>query len=208
MPIFPSKWNAATAKKQNVARKSWAASFPVEIESASHSTVFFARSIYVTFTHILASRRLMPQTLFKERIIDGNFRAYVMDKSKILGGRLIQKFKGVAEAIEQQYLRELMLIVSPTEDDYTDVIEMYTWRMRYDTDGEPQAELLSSDGTVMATLRSRGIQYLKKQTVKLLRTIRTICVDKLSPLPPGSSPAIRITYTDRLSGTGISPFPR
>uniref|UniRef100_A0A0K0D8G7 HORMA domain-containing protein n=1 Tax=Angiostrongylus cantonensis TaxID=6313 RepID=A0A0K0D8G7_ANGCA len=47
---------------------------------------------------------------------------------------------GVTEAIEQRYLCELMLVVTPTNNDLRDVIEMYTWSMGYDVDGELQAE--------------------------------------------------------------------
>lgn len=70
----------------------------------------------------------------------GQLRAYVMDGTEVLGARLIQKFKGVTHALEHQYLRELILVVSASEDDENDAIEMYTWRLRYDSDGEPHAE--------------------------------------------------------------------
>ncbi|KJH53169.1 HORMA domain protein [Dictyocaulus viviparus] len=160
--------------------------------------------MYIAFTHILSSRRLLPQNVFKKRNIDGNdrcvegyLRAYVMDTKEILGARLVQKFKGVTTAVEQRYLRELILVVSPTNEDMNDAIEMYTWTMRYDIDGDPQAELRRADGTVMAALRFRGMQYLKKQTAELLRMIRALCRDTLAPLPTGASAVIRITYTDR-----------
>ncbi|VDM53110.1 unnamed protein product [Angiostrongylus costaricensis] len=120
-----------------------------------------------------------------------------MNSSEPLGARLVQKFQGVTEAIEQRYLRELMLVVSPTEEDWKDAIEMYTWILRYDVDGEPQAELRQPDGTVMAALKFRGMQHLKKQTTELLLLIRTLCRDTLPPLPAGASAVIRITYTER-----------
>ncbi|VDM62671.1 unnamed protein product [Angiostrongylus costaricensis] len=69
--------------------------------------------------------------------------------------------------------------------------------MRYDVDGEPQAELNQPDGTVMAALRFRGVQHLKRQTKELLLLLRTLCRDMPTPLPVGASAAIRITYTDR-----------
>ncbi|VDM63193.1 unnamed protein product [Angiostrongylus costaricensis] len=89
------------------------------------------------------------------------------------------------KAIEQRYLRELMLVITPTNEDLLDAIEMYTWRMRYDVDGEPQAEL------------RQGLQYLKRQTIELLLLLRVLCRDTLTPLPAGPSSMIRITYTDR-----------
>lgn len=74
-------------------------------------------------------------------VFSGDLRAYVMDTSEVLGARLVQKFKGVNHAVEHRYLRELMLVVSATEEDEKDAIEMYTWRLRYDVDGNPEAEL-------------------------------------------------------------------
>ncbi|KIH51643.1 HORMA domain protein [Ancylostoma duodenale] len=167
--------------------------------------------MYITFSHILASRRLMPTNVFKKRTIDdhieivicpctyvlGDLRAYVMNSAELLGGRFVQKFKGVNEALERRYLRELILVVSASEEDDKDAIEMYTWRLRYDADGDPRAELRQADGTVMAALRFRGMQYLKKQVTELLLMIRTLCRETLSPLPAGASSALRITYNDR-----------
>ncbi|KAL6743758.1 hypothetical protein Aduo_016764 [Ancylostoma duodenale] len=183
--------------KKEIDRKSWAATFPDELNHFSESTVFIARCMYITFSHILASRRLMPTNVFKKRTIDGDLRAYVMNSAELLGGRFVQKFKGVNEALERRYLRELILVVSASEDDDEDAIEMYTWRLRYDADGDPRAELRQADGTVMAALRFRGMQYLKKQVTELLLMIRTLCRETLSPLPAGASSALRITYNDR-----------
>uniref|UniRef100_A0A0K0D2A1 HORMA domain-containing protein n=1 Tax=Angiostrongylus cantonensis TaxID=6313 RepID=A0A0K0D2A1_ANGCA len=139
----------------------------------------------------------MPIDLFCKMGIAGKLHVFVMNPSELLGARLVQKFQGVTEALEQRYLRELMLVVSPTEEDWKDAIEMYTWIMRYDVDGEPQAELQQPDGTVMAALRFRGMQHLKKQTTELLLSLKALCVDTLPPLPAGASAVIRITYTDR-----------
>ncbi|KAE9412090.1 hypothetical protein Angca_007961, partial [Angiostrongylus cantonensis] len=129
--------------------------------------------------------------------IAGNLRAYVMDSSEILGARLLKKFKGVAETIEQRYLRELTLVVSPTEEDWCDAIEIYTWRMHYNADGEPQAELQQSDGAVVPALRFKGDQFVKKQTTELLKSLSRLCSCALNPLPVGASATMRITYTNR-----------
>ncbi|KAE9420246.1 hypothetical protein Angca_009507 [Angiostrongylus cantonensis] len=196
MSPFATKSDPVVQKRE-IDRNSWAASFPDDIGNASRSTMFISRCIYIAFSHILASRRLLPQNVFKKRNIHRKLRVYVMNSSEILGARLVQKFRGVTDAIKQCYLRELTLVVSPTNEDVNDAIEMYTWRMRYDVDGEPQAELLQPDGTVMAALRFRGLQYLKKQTTELLLLLRILCRDTLSPLPAGASAVIRIAYTDR-----------
>ncbi|EPB73838.1 HORMA domain protein [Ancylostoma ceylanicum] len=127
----------------------------------------------------------------------GDLRAYVMNSAELLGGRFVQKFKGVNEALERRYLRELILVVTATEDSDKDAIEVYSWRLRYDVDGDPRAELTQADGTIMAALRFRGMQYLKKQVAELLLMIRTLCRETLSPLPAGVSSALRITYNER-----------
>ncbi|KAJ1351300.1 hypothetical protein KIN20_007286 [Parelaphostrongylus tenuis] len=177
--------------------RAWAATFPDRIGDVSESVLFFSRCVYVAFSNILASRQLLPQNIFKERSIDGDLCAYVMDTSEILGARLAQKFRGVSEAIALHYLREVTLIVTSSIESVTDVIETYTWRMRYDFDGEPQAELLEADGTVLPALQFRGMQHLKKQTAQLLIAISTLCQELMKPLPPGASAFIGITYTDR-----------
>ncbi|VDO25509.1 unnamed protein product [Haemonchus placei] len=90
-----------------------------------------------------------------------------------------------------------MLVISPREDDETDAIEIHCWRLRYDADGDPLAELRQADGTVMAALRFKGMHCLKKQVAELLQTIRTLCKGTLGALPPEASATLRITYTDR-----------
>uniref|UniRef100_A0A0K0DCL8 HORMA domain-containing protein n=1 Tax=Angiostrongylus cantonensis TaxID=6313 RepID=A0A0K0DCL8_ANGCA len=185
--------------------RAWAATFPDNIGNISQSTMFITRCIYVAFSHVLACRKLLPDNTFKKRNIDGMFykdqfcklRAYVMNSSEVLGARLVEKFRGVTIAIEQRYLRELTLVVSGTEEDLNDAIEMYTWRMRYDIDGEPEAELRQPDGTVMARLQFKGMEYLKKQTTELLLMLRALCGSALTSLPAGATSALRITYTDR-----------
>ncbi|VDM55231.1 unnamed protein product [Angiostrongylus costaricensis] len=74
---------------------------------------------------------------------------------------------------------------------------MYTWRMHYNVDGEPQAELRQPDGTVMTALRFRGLEFLKKQTANFLLLIKLLCREMLTPLPAGTSAALCLTYTDR-----------
>ncbi|KAK5971868.1 HORMA domain-containing protein [Trichostrongylus colubriformis] len=188
------------AARQNPTRtvdnRSWGATFPEEVNTWSDSQTFISRCMYISLCHIIANRKLLPQNNFKKRNIDGSTRAYVMNSSEILGARFIQKFKGVTEALSKKYLREIILVVSPTEDDENDAIEMYCWRVRYADDGEPFAELKQADGTVMAALRFRGMQYLKKQVADLLLTIRSLC-KTLGELPPGAFATMRITYTDR-----------
>ncbi|VDM75266.1 unnamed protein product [Strongylus vulgaris] len=199
MPPFAAavKKNPYRKEIDKKSRFQWAATFPEDVEGLSESTVFITRCMYITFSHILSCRRLMPSNVFKKRTIDGDLRAYVMDTSELLGARFVQKFKGINSAVEKGYLHELMLVVTPTEEDDKDAIEMYTWRMRYDIDGDPQAELRMGDGTVMAALRFQGMQHLKKQVTELLLMLRALCRELLSPLPPTASSALRITYTDR-----------
>ncbi|EYC09393.1 hypothetical protein Y032_0060g3090 [Ancylostoma ceylanicum] len=192
--------------KKEIDRKSWAATFPEELNHFSESTIFISRCMYITFSHILASRRLLPANVFKKRTIDGDLRAYVMNSAELLGGRFVQKFKGVNEALERRYLRELILVVTATEDSDKDAIEVYSWRLRYDVDGDPRAELTQADGTIMAALRFRGMQYLKKQVAELLLMIRTLCRETLSPLPAGVSSALRITYNELSVGTRVFAF--
>uniref|UniRef100_A0A7I4Y946 HORMA domain-containing protein n=1 Tax=Haemonchus contortus TaxID=6289 RepID=A0A7I4Y946_HAECO len=177
--------------------RSWGATFPEDVDTWSDSKKFISRCMYVAFCHIIASRGLLPSNNFKKRQIDGDLRAYVMNSHEVLGARFVQKFKGVSEAIDKKYLRELMLVISPREDDENDAIEIHCWRLRYDADGDPLAELRQADGTVMAALRFKGMHCLKKQVAELLQTIRTLCKGTLGALPPEASATLRITYTDR-----------
>ncbi|CAJ0589658.1 unnamed protein product [Cylicocyclus nassatus] len=195
MPPFAAGVKKNPFRKE--VNKTWSGTFPENVDGLIESTTFITRCMYITFCHILACRRLMPSNVFKKRIIDGDLRAYVMDTTELLGARFVQKFKGINSAVEKGYLQELMLVVSPTDEDDMDAIELYTWRMRYDTDGDPQAELTLPDGTVMAALRFQGMQFLKNQVTELLLALRALCRESLSPLPPTASAAVRITYTDR-----------
>ncbi|KAK6758909.1 hypothetical protein RB195_016253 [Necator americanus] len=183
--------------KRSIDRKSWVATFPEEISNLSESTIFITRCMYIVFCHILASRRLLPTKVFKKRTIDGDVRAYVMDTNELLGARLMQKFKGVTDAVKQSYLHELILVVSTSEENDKDAIETYMWRMRYIADGDPEAELIHPDGRIMAALRFRGMERLKKELIELLLMIRTLCRETLGPLPAGASSALRITYNQR-----------
>ncbi|WKX99939.1 hypothetical protein Q1695_014647 [Nippostrongylus brasiliensis] len=177
--------------------KQWAGTFPEEITSRSQSNTFVCRMMYISFCHIISSRMLLPKNCFRRRTIDGSLRAYVMDSNEILGGRLIQKFKGITKAVEHQYLRELILVVSAKEEEENDAIEVFIWRVRYDVDGDPQVELRQPDGTVMTALRFKGMAHLKKQVAEILNMIRILCRETLAPLPAGASATLRITYTDR-----------
>ncbi|KAK6010035.1 hypothetical protein OSTOST_24977 [Ostertagia ostertagi] len=99
--------------------------------------------MYIAFCHIIASRGLLPSSNFKKRTLD--------------------------DAVDQQYLRELMLVVSPTEHDENDAIEVYCWRMRYDADGEPQAELRQNTALEKASSRVDA-----QDKIAMQRTIRAL----------------------------------
>lgn len=50
-------------------------------------------------------------------------------------------FRGVANAIELGYLKELMIVVSKNPDDSNDAFEVFTWSMFYDGEGGCSAAL-------------------------------------------------------------------
>ncbi|VDM64162.1 unnamed protein product [Angiostrongylus costaricensis] len=92
---------------------------------------------------------------------------------------------------------KLTLVVNSTKEDSKNAIEIYTWTMHYDFDGEPRAELRQPDGTVTAALPFRGMEHLKKQTAELLHLIKLLCREMLTPLAPGASAMLRIAYTNK-----------
>lgn len=54
----------------------------------------------------------------------------------------MKKFRGIAEAITEEYLEEAILAISVNKNDDDDVIEVFKYKIAYNSNGKPTAEIL------------------------------------------------------------------
>ncbi|CAI4224511.1 unnamed protein product [Auanema sp. JU1783] len=192
--------------------KDWNATFPSSFDCKDESDLFMSRCLYVAFSHILESRRLIPPEVFKKRTIEDVVKTYVMNLKHPLGLRIANKFRGAGEAIKAGYMDTFVLVISENGQNPDDAIEVYTWKMHYNEDGTCSASLSSRDQEALANIVYTGPESVRKQTRALLQRVRFVCRNLLSSLPDDVCPSFRITYTKNTpkgyQAEGFKPHPR
>ncbi|CAI4224398.1 unnamed protein product [Auanema sp. JU1783] len=192
--------------------KDWNATFPSTFDRKEESDLFMSRCLYVAFSHILESRRLVPPEVFKKRTIEDVVKTYVMNLKHPLGLRIANKFRGAGEAIKAGYMDTFVLVISENRDNPDDAIEVYTWKMNYNEDGTCTASLSSRDQEALANISYNGPESVRKQTRALLQRVRYVCRSLLGQLPEDVCPSFRITYTKNApkgyQAEGFKPHPK
>ncbi|CAD6192743.1 unnamed protein product [Caenorhabditis auriculariae] len=167
------------------------------IEGSSESTnIFLSNCIYVTCCAILRGRKLFNEKAFEPLKVSDTVKSYVMNQTTSMGAKVFKKFHGIQEAIENRYLRNLALIVGTGEDEDS-AIEAFTWKVYYDQEGRPHADLegvVENDRKELGKIGYEGPANLKKQFLSIITHLDHLFTT-LSPLPLDAVPSFRLAYS-------------
>ncbi|KAK6107099.1 HORMA domain family protein [Brugia pahangi] len=173
-------------KKRSRKGLNWEATFPDE-PVGEKSRSFLQRVVFITASHILYTRGLLPVKCFKKRQIE-KWKFYVV-RAEAEGKDIVHGLKGVMEAIEFAYLRDFIIMVA-------------------DRDREDEYEALEihriTKGEKVAAIKYTGITQARKQFFHLIRRV-TAYKNMMDPLPQNICTIFKLTYYDERTPSNYEP---
>jgi len=183
---------SATPTPINAVAKTWAQTFPKQVESAEQSLKFVQKLLAVGVSSVAYLRNTFPEEAFKPGKALGKVPIRMLKSTNPIkeAGCLAAYILSAMEAIGQKFLRELHLIIHH-DGNLNTVLEVYTFRITYPEDGNVLLEVgVERDG-------SREVRQanIKKDTVSLLQSLLDH-TQGLPPLPDNCFITVDLTYYD------------
>ncbi|CAG9530349.1 unnamed protein product [Cercopithifilaria johnstoni] len=179
-------WMELVQKKRSGKGLNWEATFPDE-PIGEKSRSFLQRVVFITASHILYTRDLLPAKCFKKRQIE-KWKFYVV-RAEAEGKDIVHSLKGVMEAIEFAYLRDFIIMVA-------------------DRDRKDEYEALEvhriTKGEKVATIKYTGIVQARKQFFHLIRRVSAYG-NIMGPLPQNICTIFKLTYYDEKTPMNYEP---
>lgn len=176
----------------------WDQTFPNEIESEKNSATFVHRFINITAAFILDKRGLLEDKCFKTRNIE-KLQMPTFCKEHPISSRLKEKIDALKEAISNKYLLEFAVVFYRKPDE-EDVIEVYSFRLMYGSEGEIRLSIdtgLGSDAYSqnLTTATFTDLTTTKKYFVDTIRKLHR-CIKHLDSFPEETDASFRIAFTE------------
>ena len=190
-------------KVENSAKQSdWSKVFPQKISNCNQSTTFVKKLLRSSISNIVYLRNIFEEDAFADKSLSGLKLKILKEKS---GNEKAETFAswlvGAFDAIERNYLRELVFFIYLDEDKPEDVHEKYTYKFNYN-DGEAEIEMTGDDK--VGGKQSMDMKSIQETTRALLRSI-LVTTQALQPLPDSAYLAIKLTYYDEVTPKDYEP---
>jgi meiosis-specific protein HOP1 len=181
-------------------QSSWSKMFPSKLETESNSAQFVKKLLAVAVSNITYLRSMFPEDAYANKSLD-KLPLKILKQNNVCedAGTLASWLIGAFDAIENKYLKELMLIVSQDPDVPDEVHEMYTFRFSYPSGlATFEVGLQGGDG------RNITLETTQKSTQSLLRRV-LVLTQGLTPLPASAHVSMKLTYFDEVTPTDYEP---
>ena len=193
MSAVSQKMRVANAKKTKMETGNWSKMFPHKVDTNTKSLAFTKKLLAVSVSNITYLRSMFPEEAYADRSMDG-IPLKILKENNIIqeAGTLAGWLVGVFEALEKQYLREMMLIVLEDPNQPEKVHEMYTYRFSYPNGNVACQMLQGEDQKVLQKVQPNSVY---SSTVSLLRSV-IMTTQTLGPLPASSFLSMKLSYYD------------
>jgi meiosis-specific protein HOP1 len=174
--------------------------FPSKLETEVKSAQFVKKLVAVAVSNITYIRSMFPEDAYANKSLDKlPLKILKQNNACEEAGTLASWLVGAFDAIENKYLKELMLIVHQDPTVLDVVHEMYTFRFSYPSGlATCEVGLQGGDG------RNIALENVKKSTQSLLRTVLEL-TQGLAPLPASAHVSMKLTYYDQVTPTDYEP---
>lgn len=194
----------STAQMQRTQEKTntWSAIFPNETLTEQQSTLFVKKLVAVAVSNIAYLRAIFPEHTFGDRCIEDLNLKILRDDSSCPGAcQVIKWVKGCFDAIEKKYLRMLIIGIYVDPEDPDTVIESYTFKFSYTSNGEGGIDIYRNDKKISSAYSATET---KKATIRLLRTI-VVLTQTLKSLPDDVMMTMKLLYFDDVTPNDYEP---
>ena len=190
------------AQKNLIQSGNWSKTFPAKIETQTKSCVFVKKLLTVSISNITYLRSMFPEDAYANRSMDGLPLKILREKNKCEdAGTLARWLVGAFEALEKNYLKELLLIIYLDSACPDKVYEMYSFKFSY-PGGQVSCQVLQ--GEEMKEVQAVHPNDVYRSTQQLLRSIIQL-TQGLKPLPSSAFLSMKLTYYDEVTPEDYEP---
>jgi len=204
MTLTAQKVRSKTSE-QKTQVSNWNKLFPNKVDTRSKSLMFVKKLLTVSLSNITYLRGMFPEDAFANRSLDKLPLKILREDSNCKEAEEVSKWlKGAFEAIEKQYLRELMFVVyDKTVDDEKSgqIGEVYTFKFSYPGD-EVTCDLYQ--GKEQKKVEVVDHDSVKQSTQLLLRRL-LLLTQNLGELPARLALDMILTYYDEKTPKDYEP---
>jgi len=192
--------------EQKTQVSNWNKLFPNKVDTRSKSLMFVKKLLTVSLSNITYLRGLFPEDAFANRSLDKLPLKILREDSNCKEAEEVSKWlKGAFEAIEKQYLRELLFVVYDKTVDGGEsgqIGEVYTFKFSYPGD-EVTCDLYQ--GKEQEKVEVVDHNSVKQSTQLLLRRL-LLLTQNLGELPSRLALDMILTYYDEKTPKDYEPF--
>ena len=204
-------------KKTDTKAGTWSSIFNSSEQLNEQQSALFAKKLLaVAISSVTYLRAVFPERCFGDRCLEDLNLKILRDEDAFPGSsQVIQWVRGCFDAIDRKYLRKIILGFYLNASDPDTVIETYTFKFDYYSEGiniyrneQKIASAKTTDDTKRATIRLLRTLVLLTQTLKslpddVMMTMKILYYDDVTPpeyQPPGFED---IEYSGQNFGEGV-----
>ncbi len=186
----------AMAVAQKTKTDTWSEVFPAVISEQSQSVAFCKKLMAIGVSVVLYLRGDLDDECFTVKQVNGVKVTLLRTKA---GNKLVDEIcaltKSAAKALEQGYLKEMHVLLSPYEDK-PDVLECY--KFQFD-------KIAANSAKSMAVAKDCNTKDFQHQTRQMLKNLM-IAAQSCETLPPEAFISLRLVYdTDVIIPSSMLP---
>ncbi|UYV60470.1 hypothetical protein LAZ67_1001242 [Cordylochernes scorpioides] len=179
----------------------WEAIFPKEQTTIEKSIQFIKKLLAISISHITYLRGIFPERAYGIKKI-GDFQIKILNENKQYDGafKVVKWARSCFHALEQKYLRQIILAIYTDPNEPSNAIEAYTFEFYFNT----HEAKMTCNGQSISPYQSTNFEITKKATFSLLRTL-ILLTESLEPLPENAFLTMKLLYFDDITPNDYHP---
>uniref|UniRef100_T1IXW8 HORMA domain-containing protein n=1 Tax=Strigamia maritima TaxID=126957 RepID=T1IXW8_STRMM len=184
----------ATMQKERNSASTWEKYCPTDM-TQKQSVLFMKKLLVMAVSNITYLRNILPEYAFEDKALLGLKLKILKDQVNPKASQMIKWLKGCFDALERQYLRQMIIGIYEKNCDPECLLESYNFRFSYQ-DGLSVTVDKNDSETFRTTTRT--------STLTMLRTI-LVLTNSLDALPNDVKMIIKLHYYDEKTPEDYQP---
>ncbi|CAB3408678.1 unnamed protein product [Caenorhabditis bovis] len=187
-------------KSKSLKLKPWEHTFPKEIDEKKNSKEFVYRFLALSAAMILDKRSSLHESTFKQRVIE-SIRVPTFDDTNPHGKRLKKKLEALRHTIENEYLQEFAIVIYRMPDE-EDVVEVFSFKIAYNSDNITSVSLDSGIGTQetrnrLLEFQFKGLEQTKTNFTAMMKRLHKMLKNLNDLNNEEFDSSFRIAFTEK-----------
>ncbi|XP_035465178.2 HORMA domain-containing protein 1 isoform X1 [Scophthalmus maximus] len=174
---------------------------PNQVLSEQQSLVVMKKLLAIAVSGITYLRGLFPEKAYGSKYVDEQKVMILREVRSCPGAsQIVQWMQGCFEAIQQKYLRTVVMSIYTDPDKPQNVTELYQFRIQYTAKGA----LMDFESNTNSKVSTMSCGNTRKASILLVRKLYTL-MQNLGPLPDSVCLNMKLAYYDDVTPQDYQP---